>query len=140
MRVTINLAALGKTRWHEYLSRFLIGGATTAFAGLIAKKYGPGVGGLFLAFPAIFPASATLISSHEKKEKHSEGLHGTARGRKAAALDAAGASMGALGLLAFALILWKAIESIAPWMAIAAAIVAWLVVSITTWRLRQLFF
>jgi hypothetical protein len=33
----------------------------TAIPGWIASKYGPVVGGLFLAFPAIFPASATLV-------------------------------------------------------------------------------
>jgi hypothetical protein len=32
--------------------------------GLIAARFGPVVGGLFLAFPAIFPASATLIEKH----------------------------------------------------------------------------
>ena len=34
-----------------------------------AKRYGPGVAGLFLAFPAIFPAGATLIEKHEKEKK-----------------------------------------------------------------------
>jgi hypothetical protein len=33
------------------------------YFGLLAKKFGSTVGGLFLAFPAIFPASATLIES-----------------------------------------------------------------------------
>jgi len=36
----------------------------TVIAGLIAFRFGPVVGGLFLAFPAIFPASATLIERH----------------------------------------------------------------------------
>jgi hypothetical protein len=50
-------------------------------------------GGLFLAFPAIFPASATLIEQHERRRKQGTGGHGTLRGRRAAALDAAGASI-----------------------------------------------
>ena len=33
----------------------------SAIAGMIAKRYGAEIGGLFLAFPAIFPASASLI-------------------------------------------------------------------------------
>ncbi len=37
-------------------------------AGLIANKWGPGVGGLFLAFPAIFPASVGLVEKHEKQK------------------------------------------------------------------------
>jgi hypothetical protein len=43
----------------------------TVVAGLIAARFGPVVGGLFLAFPAIFPATATLIEKHvrERKEK-----------------------------------------------------------------------
>jgi len=70
----------------------------TALAGIIAKKFGPGIGGLFLAFPAIFPASATLIEKHEKEKKESLGLKGAARGRNAASIDAAGSSLGSVGL------------------------------------------
>jgi len=64
-------SALLQTRWYEYLVRFGLGGAMTVVAGLIAARLGPVVGGLFLAFPAIFPASATLIERHvrERKEK-----------------------------------------------------------------------
>src|SRR5260370_1358226 len=82
------------------------GGLATAIAGVIAKEYGPSIGGLFLAFPAIFPASATLIEQHEKRKKQCTGGHGTLRGRSAAALDAAGASIGAFGLLTFACLAW----------------------------------
>jgi len=62
---------------------------------MIAKKFGPEVGGLFLAFPAIFPATATLLEKHEKQKKQRKGLNGTKRGRLAAGVDAAGAAMGA---------------------------------------------
>src|SRR5712671_5535227 len=67
-------------------------------AGIIANKFGPSIGGLFLAFPAIFPASATLIEKYEKQKKEKEGLRGTQRGRQAASVDAAGAAMGSIGL------------------------------------------
>ena len=50
----------------------------TVLAGVIAKKFGPVVGGLFLAFPAIFPASATLIEKHERERKERKGLKGDA--------------------------------------------------------------
>jgi Protein of unknown function (DUF3147) len=79
MRIEIDPSALKKTRWYEFAVRFLFGGLITAATGLIAKKFGPGVGGLFLAFPAIFPASATLIEKHEKQKKERAGLHGSAR-------------------------------------------------------------
>ncbi|HWO32650.1 MAG TPA: DUF3147 family protein, partial [Candidatus Acidoferrum sp.] len=61
MKVTIDLSTPARTRWHEYAVRFLLGGAITVIAGLLAKRFGPMFGGLFLAFPAIFPASATLV-------------------------------------------------------------------------------
>jgi hypothetical protein len=49
--------------------------------GLIAKRFGPGIAGLFLAFPAIFSASATLIEKHEKLKKQSAGFDDLARGQ-----------------------------------------------------------
>jgi hypothetical protein len=65
MQIKVYPSALGQTKWYEYAIRFLFGGMITAVAGMIAKQFGPGIGGLFLAFPAIFPASATLIEKHE---------------------------------------------------------------------------
>jgi Protein of unknown function (DUF3147) len=134
MRVTLNTSEFARTRWHEYVSRFLFGGAITALAGIIAREYGPGIGGLFLAFPAIFPAGATLIEKHEKRRNRKQS---TLRGRKAAALDAAGAAMGAFGLVAFALVVWKLIEHLPLWAVLSSATFAWLGVSIVVWRIRQ---
>lgn len=53
------------------ITRFglFFGGLITAIAGVIAKQFGPAVGGLFLAFPAIFPASATLMEKDESQKK-----------------------------------------------------------------------
>jgi Protein of unknown function (DUF3147) len=135
MKIQVNLSALGQSRWYEYLSRFIFGGIATALAGVIADKCGPTIGGLFLAFPAIFPASATLIESHEQKRKRRIAGHGTMRGKKAAALDAAGAAAGAFGLMAFALTVWKLIERLPLWATLIAAIIAWLVVSVSAWRI-----
>src|ERR1700758_1707412 len=107
MRISLDPSALRRTRWNEYAIRFLFGGAVTAITGLIAKEFGPRVAGLFLAFPAIFPASATLIEKHEKQKKQHAGFDGTSRGRTIASVDAAGAAMGSLGLIAFALVVWQ---------------------------------
>ena len=74
MRIHVNPSALAETNWHEYAVRFVFGGLITAIAGIIAKEFGAVIGGLFLAFPAIFPASATLIERHEKEKKQREGL------------------------------------------------------------------
>jgi hypothetical protein len=46
-------------RFNASALRQTLGGAMTVIAGLIAARSGPVIGGLFLAFPAIFPASAT---------------------------------------------------------------------------------
>jgi hypothetical protein len=63
MRIRVDYSALKDIHWYEYAARFLFGGAITAVAAMIGSKYGPAVGGLFLAFPAIFPAGATLGSA-----------------------------------------------------------------------------
>ena len=137
MQIKVDLSVLGQTKWYEYAVRFLFGGLITAFAGIIAKKFGPGIGGLFLAFPAIFPASATLIEKHEKQKKEKEGLRGTQRGREAASIDAAGAAMGSSGLLVFALLVWQLIPRHSTWMVLMAATAAWLAVSVLIWLVRK---
>src|ERR1700693_5432550 len=107
MRVSANFSVLKKTKWYECAVRFLLGGSVTVIAGLLAKYYGPVLGGLFLAFPAIFPASATLVDKHEREKKQRAGIKQTTRGRQVAGVDAAGAALGSLGLATFAFIIWK---------------------------------
>src|SRR5207248_892486 len=85
--------------WHEYAIRFVLGGLATVGTGAIASLFGPQTGGLFLAFPAIFCASATLIEKLERERKERAGVRGARRGKEAAALDAAGAALGSLGEL-----------------------------------------
>jgi hypothetical protein len=136
MNVGIKLSALRDTRWHEYLVRFVLGGLMTVFAGAIAAAFGPETGGLFLAFPAIFCASATLIEKHERERKERVGVRGTRRGKEAAALDAAGAALGSLGLLAFAGAIWLLARDSA-WLALLAASAAWSVVSVLLWSVRR---
>ena len=137
MKVSLDLSAFGRTKWYEYVLRFAFGGAISVAAGLIAKKWGPGVGGLFLAFPAIFPASATLVEKHEKQKKQQHGLDGTIRGREAAGLDAAGAAIGSIGLIAFALVVWQLMPRLSTWLVMSCATLAWLVTSVLIWYLRK---
>jgi len=87
MIVRANLSAFKQAHWYEFVVRFALGGLATVIAGLIADVWGPAVGGLFLAFPAIFCASATLIERHERTRKEHKGLQGKKRGRDAAALS-----------------------------------------------------
>ncbi len=129
-------SSLKEGRWYEYLIRFALGGAATVFTGLVSSRYGASVGGLFLSLPAIFCASATLIEKHEIRRKRQAGLDGGRRGQKAAALDAAGAALGALGMLAFALVFWLTVESSITTAFIGASL-AWLIVSVASWFVRR---
>jgi hypothetical protein len=138
MRIQIDPSALKQAKWNEWAIRFVFGGLITVVAGVIANKFGPGLGGLFLAFPAIFPASATLIEKHEREKKEQEGLHGTIRGREAASVDAAGAAMGSMGLFVFALVVWQVIpDHHHHWLVLIAATLSWFAVSILFWQVRK---
>lgn len=132
-RIEVNLSSLREIKPHEYAVRFVFGGLTTVAAGLIAKRFGPGVGGLFLAFPAIFPASASLIESHEIKRKAKVGSDGRNRGRLAASLDSQGASLGCIGLVGFAFVLWRWLNSHNALLMISSAAVIWLIIAYGLW-------
>src|SRR5437762_13155231 len=118
-RVEIKPKALKEAKWWEWVIRFAFGGIITVITGIISKKYGPTFGGLFLAFPAILPASATLLQQHD--------------GQKAAGVDSAGAVMGAVGLMAFGAIVWLLGARLSPWLVLPIALVAWFVVSAGLW-------
>ncbi len=108
----------------EYAIRFVFGGLVTVGAGLVATRWGPVVGGLFLAFPSILPASLTLIKSHSKL-------------RGAAGANGLGASLGSLGLLAFALLGWPLAASLPAWLVLTLASAAWMVVAGVAWAAFQ---
>lgn len=137
MKIKLDRSELGRSKWYEYVIRFAFGGAITALAGIIAKRFGAELGGLFLAFPAIFPAAATLIEKTERQKKEKAGLSGTIRGRQAAGVDAAGSWMGAFGLVAFALIVWNALPSFGTATVLSGAALAWLFTSVLIWELRE---
>jgi Protein of unknown function (DUF3147) len=136
MVVRIKLSALRQGRWSEYLLRFTLGGVATVVAGVVADVWGHSTGGLFLAFPAIFCASATLIEKHERKQKEKKRLAGKKRGKDAAALDAAGAGLGSVGLAAFGAIMWALAED-AAFGSLALATGTWLMVALLLWLARR---
>jgi hypothetical protein len=113
------LSALGKPAAWEYVVRFVFGGLVTACTGLAAKRFGPAIGGLFLAFPAILPASLTLVRRHD--------------GRAAARDDARGAQLGALGLAGFAAVVLLLGERWPAPLVLAAAAVAWAAIAVSAW-------
>jgi Protein of unknown function (DUF3147) len=79
MSIQVDLVALKMTKWSEYALRFLFGGVITVITGVLAERYGPEFGGLFLAFPALLAASATLIEKHERERKRRFGIVKTSR-------------------------------------------------------------
>lgn len=134
--VRFSPSSLKEGRWYEYLIRFALGGVATVFTGLVSSRYGASIGGLFLGLPAIFCASATLIEKHEIRRKREAGLAGERRGQMAAAVDSAGAALGALGMLAFAVVFSLMAESgIAA--AFMGASLAWLIISVAAWYVRR---
>ncbi|HEY2529998.1 MAG TPA: hypothetical protein VGJ20_19015 [Xanthobacteraceae bacterium] len=138
MRIQINLASLKQTQWYEYFERFLLGGALTVTTGLIAKHFGPVVGGLFLAFPAIFPSGARLIDKQQRDRKRRAGIPHTIRGRLAAALDARSAAMGSIALAAFGLLIWKYLPKHNAAVIFTAAVAVWVILTVALWRVRKL--
>lgn len=130
-------SALKESKPHEYLMRFFFGGACCVLAGLVAKHYGAAIGGLFLAFPAIFPAGASLIESHERTKKREIGKSGTIRGRMAAGSDAAGSALGCVGLGLFGLTVWLLLPHLNPVLCIGIASVVWIVIAPALWELRK---
>jgi hypothetical protein len=137
MKIHFNLSGVGHGKWSEHVLRFAFGGAMTAFAGIVAKEFGPVVGGLFLAFPAIFPASASLVDEQEKRKKQRHELPAGTRGRAAVALDASGAAMGACGLVAFAFAVWKLLPNHPIAVVITFSTLIWFVVSVAIWRAAE---
>lgn len=119
MRPKIKLSSLKKTKAWEYVVRYLFGGLITCAAGVVAEKYGPAIGGLLLAFPAILPASLTLVKQHD--------------GRSKAVDDARGARLGSLALVAFGVAVWLTAEVWPAAIVLVAALVVWIIASAGAW-------
>ena len=137
MTAQARLAAIKGIRAHEWVIRFVFGGGVCMAAGVISKRFGPEIGGLFLAFPAIFPAGASLVEAHERKHKARAGLDGTMRGRTVAGVDAAGAAMGCIGLSGFALVCWLCLPRLATISVFSLATLVWFAGATLAWWTRK---
>jgi hypothetical protein len=136
MHVHATVSALRESQWHEFAIRFALGGLATVLTGIIAAVFGPVIGGLFLAFPAIMPATVTLVEKHQREQKEKAGRKGARRGRDVAAIEASGAALGSVGLIAFAAVMWLTIPALG-WLAVLPACAAWIAVSLLMWLLRR---
>ncbi|HEY0492271.1 MAG TPA: DUF3147 family protein [Candidatus Dormibacteraeota bacterium] len=114
--VAVDLGKLREARAADYAIRFAFGAAISIVAGLASLAFGPRVGGLFLAFPAILPATLTLL---EKKE-----------GKTKACADASGGVIGAFGLAAFAVVAALLLRTASPALALLAALLVWILVAV----------
>jgi hypothetical protein len=73
----------------------------------------------------------------EKEKKESLGLKGAARGSNAACIDAAGSSMGSVGLFVFAIIVWQFMPRDRAWIVLGGATLLWLGTSVGVWQVRK---
>jgi hypothetical protein len=112
----VDLSKLSKIQPKDLAVRFAFGAAISLVAGLISLAFGAPAGGMFLAFPAILPASLTLI---EKKE-----------GTEAAIHDLDGTIIGAAALGVFALVAGLGLRNASAALALPAALATWLGVSL----------
>lgn len=97
----------------EMASRFALGAFVSVVAGIISHLVGARIGGVFLAFPAILPASLTIVQDKE--------------GTRTADRDALGAVLGGSALVVFAAIGESMFGRHNSAAVLALALAAWLV-------------
>lgn len=119
----LDLKKIKSVRPREYLIRFAFGASISIIAGILTLAFGPRFGGLFLAFPAILPATLTLL---QKKD-----------GLAQATADVRGAVIGSIGLIAFAIVAMLLIPR-SPAAGLVAALVAWVAVSAVVYLVLRL--
>jgi hypothetical protein len=119
----LDLGELHKIKPVEMLVRFVFGAVISIVAGLAGKLLGSVAGGLLLAFPAILPATLTLLERDQ--------------GNAAAVHDVGGAGLGGVGLIAFAVVAFVIFGARLPAVvALVAALAAWGVVAVGLYVLR----
>ena len=113
----------------DLVIRFGFGAAISIVAAFVTSTFGPAAGGMFLAFPAILPATLTLL---EQKEGTQDAVH-----------DVRGAVLGALGMLAFALTAALSFDRLPVAAVVALATAAWALLAVgaylavAAWRQRN---
>ena len=139
VRIGADFSKLGKTKPSAYLTRFLFGVGLTLVFSLTSKWAGPVIGGLFLAFPGIYPPGSSFVEKKEEERKQQAGMHGTQRARQLTSAHGVGASAGAIGLLAFSTIAWLGLPRYGLAVPLLVATVAWFGISFLSWVIRERF-
>jgi hypothetical protein len=135
VKIKLDAGPLRESSWAGHLLRFAIGGLVTVAVGLFTKATGPKAGGLLLAIPSIVPLGIALQAHLQRKQPGATGRGD--RARHAAIVEAAGASLGTLGLLAFAVVAWQLLARTRAWIALPAATLAWAAVAAGAWYARK---
>lgn len=118
-RPRAHVGRLAEVKPRDYLIRFAFGGTIAVGCGLVGHEAGPAIGGLFLAFPAILPASLTLVHARD--------------GRSDAIAEVRGARVATVGLAAFALVFAGTVARVGTAASLALATVAWCAGAIAAW-------
>lgn len=124
--VGVHLGALRHLPLRDLVIRFVFGAVISIVAGVIALAAGNEPGGVLLAFPAILPATLTLVEKEEDE-------------RQAEDLDV-GAILGAAALGAFAVVVWQLVARHPAPLVLFLATVAWLVAAVLLYLLLRLLF
>lgn len=122
--VGIHLGAIRSVPLRDLAIRFAFGAAISVVAGVVSLAAGNEPGGLLLAFPAILPATLTLVEQREDE-------------RKAEDFDV-GAILGAAALGAFAVVVWQLMGRDPAPLVLLLATAAWLVAAVLLYLAMRL--
>ncbi len=100
----------------DLLIRFGFGAAISALAGVVSVLAGSEPGGILLAFPAILPATLTLIEKEESE-------------RQAEDFDV-GSILSAAALASYAIVAWQYVDEGSTPVVLAVATAIWLLTAV----------
>jgi uncharacterized membrane protein len=108
----VRLSAVRDVPRRDLAIRFAFGAGISTAAAIIGLAAGARIGGVFLAFPAILPATLTLLEKEDSK--------------RTAENDDVGSILGAAALAVFGVVTWLLVRHDGAPVGLVAAAVAWL--------------
>jgi hypothetical protein len=124
--VEVSLGELRTVPRRDLYLRFAFGAAISTVASVVAILLGVRAGGLLLAFPAILPATLTLIEREDTHEKAME--------------DDVGSVLGAVSLAGFAALAWWLLRTAGAVVALPVACAGWFVSSLALYAVVRAVF
>lgn len=122
-KVGLSLSGLRDAPPRDLAIRFVFGLTVSAVAAVIGIAVNARFGGVFLAFPAILPATLTLIEKEQSERKARD--------------DDVGAVLGAAALILFAGLGWWLFGQIGAPLTLTAAAAGWLIAAVLMYLLLQ---